>query len=585
MALLAAARRLQSHRLRPLMKCFSQFSPSPPHQVIPSLLSFPRAFHQTPRRPCKHTPHFGGFPGACGQSFYHLINFAEYVDDSDGDIQLGLREILERVETAKDFASGDEAIAFLDSSGVKPDKDFIFSVIWALREEWKLAFLVFKWGERWNCVVEKTWCLMLWLLGNHKKFSTAWTLIHELHHASKDTQRAMLIMIDRYAAANYTDKAIETFNLIQKFKFSPEQKTYFMFLDILCKHGNIEEAEDFMFRNKKFFPLGTESFNIILNGWCNIEIDIYEAKRVWREMSKCCIEPDETSYTHMISCYSSVGNLFDSLRLYDEMKKRGWVPGVEVYHSLIYILTHESCLNEALKIVDRMKQTGPKPNSTTYNLIIRPLCETEKFEEARTILARMIGEDINPTIDTYHALVKGESLEGTLGLLNHMEKAGFGPNRDTFLLILEKLFKLGQPENALKIWSEMNHYAVKPDHMHYNILVKGLATCGLIAKAREFYSEMISAGLVDDPLLKKLLEEPDQQGFHPRKGKGQMTILRRVKKGKGLRISRSLKHGKNRDQLPILNRGSNHAAPHLSHLQTMNEVCDVQGALEELKDG
>lgn len=335
---------------------------------------------------------------------------------------------------------------------------------------------------------------------------------------------------------------------MQKFKYSHEQKTYFVFLSIMCKHGNIEEAEEFMYLNKKFFPLETESFNIILHGWCNIAIDIYQAKRVWREMSKCCIEPNGTSCTHMISCYSSVGNLFDSLRLYDEMKKRGWVPGMEVYHSLIYILTRENCLVEALKIIDRMKETGLEPNSITYNLVISPLCEAAKFEEARSVLARMLGDDISPTIDTYHALLKGESLEGTLGVLSHMRKSGLGPKRETFLLILDKFFKMGQPENALEIWSEMKEYVVEPDRAHYNSLVEGLAKCGLIAKAKEFYSEMTSVGLVDDPSLKKLLAEPTRKGVHAKKGEGQMTIVRRIKKGHGLGSGRSslIQSGKHR---------------------------------------
>lgn len=339
-------------------------------------------------------------------------------------------------------------------------------------------------------------------------------------------------------AANSVDKALETFHMMQKFKFSPDQSTYFTFLNILCKHGNFEEAEEFMFLNKKFFPLETECFNIILNGWCNIAIDISEAKRVWREMSKCCIEPDGTSYTHMITCYSSVGNLFETLRLYDEMKKRNWNPGVDVYHSLIFVLTRENCLNEALKIVDRMKEMGLEPSSTAYNFIIGPLCEAEKFDEARNILERMIGVSISPTIDTFHALLNGQSLEGTLGVLNHMRKAGLGPRRETFLFTLEKFLRLDQPENALKIWSNMEQYAVKPDRGHYDILVQGLVKCGLIVKARELYSEMISVGIADDPLLKKVLEETGKEGVDARKGEGDMTVVRYVKKGKGLRCGR-----------------------------------------------
>ena len=84
---------------------------------------------------------------------------------------------------------------------------------------------------------------------------------------------------------------------MEKFRLSPDQQAFHSVLNALCKYGNVEEAEEFMFVNKKLFPLETEGFNIILNGWCNISLDIFEAKRVWREMSKCCITPDATSYT------------------------------------------------------------------------------------------------------------------------------------------------------------------------------------------------------------------------------------------------------------------------------------------------
>ncbi|KAG6418261.1 hypothetical protein SASPL_120462 [Salvia splendens] len=203
-------------------------------------------------------------------------------------------------------------------------------------------------------------------------------------------------------------------------------------------------------------------------------------------MSKCCIEPDWTSYIHMISGYSRVHNLYDSLRLYDEMKRRGWAPGLEVYHSLIYVLTHENCLTEALKLVDRMKESGPVPDSTTYNLIIRPLCENARFEDARSVLARMLGDGISPTIDTYHELLKGENSEGALGVLDRMNKAGLGPNHDTFTCMLDEYFKSGEPDDALKIWSAM---------------------------------KMKSSGLENDLSLRKLVEQPS-----PGQCKGKMKL-------------------------------------------------------------
>lgn len=89
-----------------------------------------------------------------------------------------------------------------------------------------------------------------------------------------------------------------------------------------------------------------------------------------------------------------------------------------------------------------------------------------------------------------------------------MKRAEVGPNRDTFLLILDSFLKLKQPENALKIWAEMKQYEVVPQSAHYSLLVGGLVECRLFSQARELYSEMKSGGILDDPGLLKFLQLP-----------------------------------------------------------------------------
>ncbi|XP_021298501.1 pentatricopeptide repeat-containing protein At1g80880, mitochondrial [Herrania umbratica] len=245
---------------------------------------------------------------------------------------------------------------------------------------------------------------------------------------------------------------------MEKFRMTPDEEAFRTLLNALCRYGNVEEAEEIMLKKKKLVALETDGFNIILNGWCNILVDVVEAKRVWREMTKYCIMPNGTSYTHMISCFSKDGNLFDSLRLYNEMKKRSWDPGIEVYKSLVYVLTRSNCLNEAQNILKKMKETGLQPDSATYNSMIRPLCEAEKLEEARNILSTMKEENLNPTIETYHAFLHVGDFEGALEVFNCMKVSSLGPTGDTFLLVLGKFFKMEQPEQALKIWAEMKHY-------------------------------------------------------------------------------------------------------------------------------
>lgn len=295
---------------------------------------------------------------------------------------------------------------------------------------------------------------------------------------------------------------------MEKFRITPDIEAFHTLLTALCKHGNIEEAQEFMLMNNKLFPLEARSFNIILSGWCNISVDLLEAKRLWRTMLRYCVEPDAESHAQMISCFSRNGNLFDSLRLYDKMKKKGWTVELNVYNSLIYVLTLENCLTEAMKMLEELKEKGLKPDHTTYNSMICPLCDAKRFNEARTVLSFMIEDDIYPTIETYHFLLKGTSFEATMEILSRMKKSELGPNGDTFLLILERFFKLKQVENALKIWVEMRQYEAKPLDEHYRVVVHGLVEYGHVIKANEIYNEMISKGFVEDPKLKKLLKRP-----------------------------------------------------------------------------
>ncbi|KDP41959.1 hypothetical protein JCGZ_26977 [Jatropha curcas] len=521
MLLITIARRLQrSYPIHVLPLFQSIASPSSPSR-LPLKSFFLAAFHRTVSIPDSNSLRFSTsqyFPTQNFKEPFDLIQQRIHVNEA---LEPSLLDSLKRAAHSPTEA---EAVAFVDESGITANQNLVYSLIWNLREEWRQAYLAYKWGQKWGCVDEKCCELMVWVLGSHKKFNIAWILIRDLYRSLMNPRQAMLVMIDRYAAANCPGKAIEAFDVMEKFRLAPDEEAFYTLLNALCKHGNIEEAEEFMLINKKLFPLGTEGFNIILNGWCNICVDVLEAKRVWREMSKCCITPDSTSYTHMITCFSKVGNLFDSLRLYDEMKKRGFVPGIVVYNCLIYVLTHENCFEAALKVVEKMKEHGLQPDSTTFNSIIHSLCERQRLAEARNILAMMVEENICPTMETYHAVLQGTGFEETLEILDQMIISGLAPTKDTFLLILVKFFKLEQPDNALKIWVEMKQYEVTPNATHYRVLVEGLARYGLLTKAQEYYADMKSNGFSDDPKLQKILKPTKAQKC---KGKKWVRQVRR----------------------------------------------------------
>ncbi|PIA36771.1 hypothetical protein AQUCO_03200031v1 [Aquilegia coerulea] len=437
-----------------------------------------------------------------GNQFLHqkITSFQNVPKERNSNVD----RVVDMLRKSNCFSSKVKSIDFPD---VELTEDLVCSVIWELREEWELALMAFRSSEEKGCNHSRAWDLMVWVLCQQKRFATAWGLIRDMSKSSINPRAAILIMIESYAVASCPRKSIQTFEAMEKFRISQDTEALYTLLQALCKNGNIEEAEEFMQLNKPLFPLKTESFNIILNGWCNISVDLIEAKRVWREMSSCCITPDATSYTHMISCFSKVGDLFSSLRLYDEMKKRGWVPGLDVYNSLIYVLTWNNCLKEAFNVVDKIKEASLQPDSITYNSMVLPLCEARKLEEAKIVLSDMVQMGLTPTPETYHAFIEVESADGTVELLKQMKEARCAPNGHTFLLAINKLLQSKQPDDALRLWVEMIKYEVVPDSAHYSAIVKGLVVCGWHAKARKFYDDMKSRGLPDDPTINKLFKD------------------------------------------------------------------------------
>ncbi|KAL6009613.1 hypothetical protein ACLOJK_000041 [Asimina triloba] len=494
---------------------------------------------------------------------------AELPHSSDHNLD-GFLQILSKT---KEISSYEGFFAFLDESGVQPTAGLVYEAMRAVRSDWKLALRVFNWGEKCGCNGVGAWNLMVWILGKQRRFDVAWRLVREMHLLAMAPRQALLIMmkrcagllstrmgflrtgkseptltpflflcvVSRYAAANEAGKAIRTFQAMDKFKIMADAAAFYTLLHALCKHKNIEEAEELMFLNRKFFPLETEGFNIILNGWCNIMTDQVEAKRVWREMSNCCITPDGTSYTHMICCFSKVGNLFDSLRLYDEMKKRGWVPSLVVYNSVIYVLMRENCIKEACNLLPKIIDMGIKPDVDTYNSIIYPLCEAKKLEEARIIFDEMVEKGLSPNVETYHAFAMVEDIEGTLNLINRMRDVGCGPNSSTFVIVLDKFFRWGLAENALRIWVEMRKHNVATNSQHYIMLVQGLAACGWPYKAWDFYKEMKFMGFPDNPKVEKLLfkqmEEIDKnhKKGKQRHGMGDTHVVHRKANATGMK--------------------------------------------------
>lgn len=437
---------------------------------------------------------------------------AEHDSESDVDVERSAESsrdselIVDILQTPGAQVKSD----LLQRCGVNVTPELVASVLSRTRNDWETAFTFFLWANKqpgYNHTVRE-YHSMIAILGKFRKFDTAWNLIDEMKSASLVSSQTLLIMIRKYAAVHDVAKAINAFYGLRKFKLEIGIEEFQSLLAALCRYKNVKDAEHLLFCNKDVFPLNTKSFNIILNGWCNVMGELVEGKRIWREMEKRRIKHDVYSYSSIISCHSKFNHLNMVLRYYEKMKDLGIKPDRKVYNAVIHALAKRRLVKEARSLVKAMEDEGCIPDAVTYNSLIMPLCKSNLLDDAKQVFDEMTERGLRPTVRTYHGFFRVFRTAGEVfALLQRMHATGCNPNHDTYIMLIRKFCRWRDFENVYKLWGEMSDNGLDPDRSSYIVLIHGLFLNGRLEEAHRYYLEMKEKDFLPEPKTDAMLKE------------------------------------------------------------------------------
>ncbi|KAL2531558.1 Pentatricopeptide repeat-containing protein [Abeliophyllum distichum] len=432
----------------------------------------------------------------------------EKLEDCKGITDPGSFDDLETIMEILRAGGVQEKSKNLEKCGVIVTQKVVANVLSRVRNDWETAFTFFLWAGKQPEYVHsvREYHSMISILGKFRKFDTAWALINDMRAASVLTPQTLLIMIRKHAAVHDVGKTISAFYAHRRFKFEIGMEEFQGLLSALCRYKNVKDAEHLLFCNKNSFPLNTKSFNIILNGWCNVVGDLREGKRIWREMEERGIICDVYSYASIMSCYSKAGNLNAVLRLFDKMKALGVEADRKVYNAVIHALAKGRLVKEARSLMKTMEEKGINPDTITYNSLIMPLCKARLCDEAKEVFGEMIERGLSPSTRTYHAFFRiqrtGEEVFKLLERM-HME---CHPSHDTYIMLIRKFCRWRQLDNVFKLWTEMSKNGLDPDRSSYIVLVHGLFLNGNLEEAYKYYLEMKEKHLLTEPKIDEMLQ-------------------------------------------------------------------------------
>ncbi|XP_041025103.1 putative pentatricopeptide repeat-containing protein At5g37570 [Juglans microcarpa x Juglans regia] len=198
---------------------------------------------------------------------------------------------------------------------------------------------------------------------------------------------------------------------------------------------------------------------------CSCECEVRLGKSIHGSALRCGVEGDAYVRTSLINLYGKCREIASARKIFDDMSERSvvsWTAMVVGYATV-------GDLAEAKRLFDEM----PQRNIVSWNAIIGGLVKLGELKGARRIFDEMPEKDVV----SYTTMIDGYAKAGDMASARFLFEQV--PDRDVFVwsALISGYAQNGQPNDALKVFLEMDSSGVKPDEY---IMVSLMSACSQV---------------------------------------------------------------------------------------------------------
>ena len=220
-------------------------------------------------------------------------------------------------------------------------------------------------------------------------------------------------------------------------------------VDMYSKCERVKEAESVF---KGMHSKNVVSWTAMLvgygqNGFCE------EAIRVFREMEREGVEPDDFTLGSVISSCGNLANLEEGSQLHSKAVVCGLTTFLTVSNAIITLYGKCGEIEDAQKIFDEMVNR----DQVSWTALVSGYAQFGKAKETISIFEMMISEGIKPDAVTFIGVLSSCSRSGLVDkgkeIFNSMPKFGISPNKDHYTCMIDlfsRAGKLKEAENFIK---------------------------------------------------------------------------------------------------------------------------------------
>ena len=223
-----------------------------------------------------------------------------------------------------------------------------------------------------------------------------------------------------------------------------------------------------------------------------------EAVKWFEKMSSFGCDPDDVTYSAMIDAYGRAGNGDMAFSLYDRARTEKWRIDPVTFSTLIKIHGQSGNYDGCLNVYEEMKAIGAKPNLVIFNTLVDAMGRAKRPWQAKKIYQEMISSGFTPNWATYAALLRafGRARYGDdcLNVYKEMREKGMQLNVILYNTILSMCADVGYTDEAIAIFEDLKSSETLPDSWTFSSMITIYSCSGQVEEAEAMLNEMLEAG-------------------------------------------------------------------------------------------
>lgn len=230
----------------------------------------------------------------------------------------------------------------------------------------------------------------------------------------------------------------------------------------------------------------TASWNTMIAGYARLG-DVESAAVLFNQMPA----RDLVTWTTMISCYSQNKQFSEAIRVFQEMKKAGISPDEVTMSTVISACAHLGALDLGREIHHFVMQNDFDLDVYIGSSLIDMYAKCGNLNRSLVVFFKLLEKNLF----CWNSIIEGLAVHGyaeeALAMFSQMEREKIMPNRVTFISVLSACTHGGLVEEGCRRFQSMTlNYSINPEIEHYGCIVDLLGRAGLLKDALELVRGM-----------------------------------------------------------------------------------------------